>query len=354
MLADPAEFFVEKFGHKPEAVAFAPGRINIIGEHVDYNGGIVLPTPLDLGVTVAVSRQERGVSAASALFEDTTHRDMDEKAQHHWTDYILGAAQIAGVTSGLKIAVTSTLPDGASVSSSAALIVANLRALNEVFDLGLSGKEIAIRAQAVENNYIGLKNGLMDQMVSSCGRFGQALLFDTLSGEISDYPLIRDTAIVTLHSGQTRRLQDNAYNDRRDACDRAAADIGVEYLRNAQSADLPKVTDPSDRAKARHVIEEGARTEAALHAIETNDVAGLGHILTACHWSLSKNFDVSTAEMDELIETAIDESAYGARMIGAGFGGCMIALTSIKDADEFSARVIAKHPNAWHVATLKF
>ncbi|MEM9715325.1 MAG: galactokinase [Pseudomonadota bacterium] len=351
---DSREIFEARFGHEPEVTRFAPGRINIIGEHVDYNEGLVLPTPLAQGISVSASLGGEDLQAVSTLDGAVTHRELTDTPQDIWTDYLVGALQISGVAKGVRIAVDSNLPAGASVSSSAALLVATLKALNDLLDLSLTDQKIALLAQRVENEYLGLRNGLMDQMVSACGTFGKALLFDTQSGEISDHALIPDTAILTLHSGEDRRLVGNAYNDRRTSCERAAADIGVTSLREASLNQLDMVEDATDRARARHVISEHQRTLDVLSSIEQNNPAEMGKLITACHHSLSSDYDVSTPAMDALVSTALSAGALGARMTGAGFGGCIIVLTTLKKADVLRAEIFSKHPKAYDVATLVF
>lgn len=351
---DSHPLFERSFGSKPKTKSFAPGRINIIGEHVDYNEGLVLPTPLALGIDVSLTANGSEVMAASTLSGDVEAREMTDAPNGSWTDYVVGAAQIVGVTKGFKIAVDSNLPAGASVSSSAALLVSVIQALNSEYELHLSQQDIARAAQRVENEYLGLKNGLMDQMVSACGTFGKALLFDTQNGSISDHDLIPGTSILTIHSGQTRRLVGNEYNDRRESCDRAAAAIGVPSLRHASLDDLPRVKDLTDMARARHIISEHDRTLAVLDAISRADAQTMGQHVTDCHWSLANDFEVSTPAMDALVETALEHGALGARMTGAGFGGCIIVFSETKKAEQIRSEILGRHDMAYDVATLHF
>lgn len=351
---DSVAIYETTFGHAPRATAFAPGRINIIGEHVDYNQGLVLPTPLAQGVDVSLGHSDDGISAVSTLSEGLEKRGLSDPPNGSWTDYIVGAAKTLGLQKGFKIAVDSSLPAGASVSSSAALLVAVIRAMNDLFDLSMDQQSIARSAQRVENDYLGLQNGLMDQMVSACGTYGKALLFDTENGALSDHDLIKGTSIITLHSGETRRLVGNAYNDRRASCERAAQAIGVASLRQASLADLDKIIDETDRARARHIVSEHDRTSAVLDAIAQGDTTKMGQQITACHRSLSKDFEVSTAAMDALVETALDAGALGARMTGAGFGGCIIVLTQTSEAEAIKSTILSKHTKAFEVATLDF
>lgn len=348
-----ARGFASAFGRAPAAVGRAPGRVNLIGEHTDYNDGLVLPVPLPLGTAVAVGRNDQGrLRAVSALGDLREERPMGSPVQGSWTDYLLGACAEAGITHGVDIAVVSDLPAGASVSSSAALCVAALRALADMQGQPMDGADLALAAQRIENEFVGVACGLMDQMVCATGQPGHALFFDTRAMQTRPVPLIKGLCLLTIHSGQTRRLADGAYNDRRAACERAAAAMGVASLRDAAEADLGRVADDADRASARHVVTENARVTEAVTVLEAGDGPALGAILNAGHASLSRDFRVSTPLVDALTQAARDAGALGARITGAGFGGCFIVLAEPDRADAILHAVRSVNADAWEVCRI--
>lgn len=352
-----ANIYQSQFGHAPAAHAFAPGRINLIGEHIDYNDGKVLPIALPIGISVAIGPSSKaGISCYSTLLNEVTHRRFDETATEHWTDYCLAAwTAIKGDSAiGLNICVDSSLPHGASVSSSAAILVALLRAFREMNGLDLSDVEIAKRAQWAENEFVGVQCGLMDQMASSVAAPMQALSFDTMSGETKPVYMINGSSILTIHSGQTRKLQGNAYNDRRAACDRAKSQMGLDSLRHATVADLDEISDRDDRTKVGFVIAEYARVEQMIAALAENNLIKVGQLLYACHQGLSADYEVSTPMMDAMVNFCKSASAIGARMTGAGFGGCIIVLCRTKDAKSLNSEILAKFPEAYTINQMDF
>lgn len=349
--------FSDQFSKPCDVDVFAPGRINLMGEHTDYNEGLVLPIALPIGIDLAIGIADKpGLHAYSDLFDKVSTRALSDPANEDWTDYILAACSVFPGTlpDGLNVAVQSSLPHGASVSSSAALLVATLRGLRALLDVELDDDTLARLAQRAENEFVGVQCGLMDQMVSSRGAQNAAMLFDTMTGDIENVSLIQGTALVTLHSGQTRKLQGNAYNDRRLSCEQAARDLGVESLRHASLADLSKVQDDDARAKARHVISDNARVLSAIEAIKLGDAAALGSLINECHASLRDDFDVSTPAMDDMVAFCQANGALGARMTGAGFGGCIIMLTSGENAEAITQKVQTEFAQSWHVNTMVF
>ena len=336
-----------EFG-KVDAEAYAPGRVNLIGEYTDFNDGLVLPMPLDLGISIALSkRDDRKFVAQSASFEGQVTRDMTEPAKNHWTDYLLGAVQYSGADcSGVSLSVSTTLPVGASVSSSAAVEVAMLRAMRSAYGLDYNDNQLARIAQKVENEFVGVGSGLMDQMVISVSEPRQALFFDTQSGETENYQMLSDTVLLTMHSGITRKLTENAYNDRRASCERAAADLGVSTLREATVEMLMKVEDDDDRRKAGHVVAENDRVLACLDALRADVAEAFGAIMYEGHESLSKDFEVSKPEMDAMIGAARGAGALGARMTGAGFGGCIVVLCRPDQVADVKSKMDAEFPTS--------
>jgi galactokinase len=229
-----------------------------------------------------------------------------------------------------------------------------LRALRDAYDLDLSNTALAKLAQRVENTFVGMQCGLMDQMVIAAGQAGQAMFFDIGRDTIENVALPAGLAIHTIHSGPSRQLVDGAYNARRASCERAASDMGVESLRDAGLEDLARVSDDDDRAKAEHVIADNARVLDAVRAIKASDINALGDILYAGHDSLSRLFDVSTPRMDAMVAHAKDNGAIGARMTGAGFGGCIILLGDPESTEAASRAVRAAFDGSWLVAEMVF
>ena len=339
-----------------DATAFAPGRINLIGEYTDFNEGFVLPMPLDLGISIAVSKREDGkLVAQSSAFDGIETRGLDEKAIGTWTDFLLGAAQYSGADiSGLNVSVSTTLPVGASVSSSAAIEVAMLRALRQMFDLDLNDDALARLAQRVENEFIGVASGLMDQMVISVGQPNKALFFDTKTGETETVSFFKDTTLLTIHSGITRKLTENAYNDRRASCERACADMRIPSLRHATADMLSAVVSEDDRNKAAHVIADNTRVLDCMDALKAGDVDRFGAIMYDGHQSLSELFEVSKPAMDAIIADAKTAGAVGARMTGAGFGGCVIVLARPETVEIVKSKIAENHPDSWLVSEQSF
>lgn len=350
-MTSTATLFERHFSCSPSVVASAPGRVNLIGDHTDYNEGLVLPTPLELRTEIAISLQPTGrLQAVSATNGNTADRALDDDPTGDWTDYILGCLSVLDVkVDGLYAAVTSDVPMGASVSSSAALEVATLRALNTAMKLSLTDDEIARLGQRCENEFVGVQCGLMDQMVSSVGKPGHALLFDTQSGATENIPLFADHKFVTIHSGQSRQLVDGAYNERRQSCEAAAAALGIPSLRHVHSDDLDALAGLALK-RARHVCSETERVAAAADALKAGDPATFGKLMTASHWSLSRDFETSTPEVDRLIGTLLDGGAAGVRITGAGFGGCVVALLPAGAVGNVEALLKTDHPDAWIVA----
>ena len=338
--------FAAEFGHAPTLIARAPGRVNLIGEHTDYNDGFVLPAAITVETQVALRPREDGaVRVLATDFSSTSHFDLtppvlpDPRAP--WANYVRGmmSALMAYAESeglplpGANIAISGTIPRGSGLSSSASLSVALGTAMNAVAGLGLSPTTIAQLAQASECDFVGTKCGIMDQLVSARGLAGHALLIDCRSRECEPVPIPDGTAIVIVHSGVVRGLVEGHYNERRTQCEAAARALGVSALRDADMARLDAAhLDPLTHARARHVITENARTLAATQALAAGDLAALGELMRASHASMAGDFAITVPPVDALVaelNTLIASHAGhqgGARMTGGGFGGAVVAL----------------------------
>lgn len=306
--------------------AVAPGRVNLIGDHTDYTGGLVLPMAIDLTTTVVgVPGGERVLlesedEAGEASVPLETH---DPAAvEPPWARYVAGIVSVIAPGTGFSGQVSTTLPVGAGLSSSAALEVAVALAL------GFEGSplELALACQQAEQLASGVHSGIMDQLASAAGVDGHALLIDCEKLTVRPVALPEDIDVVVIHSGEPRRLADSAYGERRAQCETAAGLVGP--LRRATLADIEAIADPVVRARARHDFTENRRVSNFAAAREAEDVQTCGALMVASHRSLRDDFGVSTQRLDSMVdELMATAGVYGARLTGAGFGGCVVALT---------------------------
>jgi galactokinase len=337
--------FPEVAGREDEiTVARAPGRVNLIGEHTDYNGGFVLPFAIDMDVRIVllpadeprvrICRVDTGEVATIGLDRFPGKGDA-------WHDYIAGTAwAMAGhgqPIRGFDGVLASTLPIGSGLSSSAALEVVTAWALSAPDGPTVDALTVARIAQYAENEYVGVRCGLMDQFASACGVEGSALLFDCRSTEWRAVPLPEDVALVVIHSGVSHGHADSQYNDRRAACERvvatvAAEDPSVTLLRDIDMERLevwrPRL-DPVDHRRAYHVLTENERVLRAVEALETGDLALLGALMAGSQASMRDDYAITCPEIDVLVEIAVGvPGVIGSRMTGGGFGGCTITLVA--------------------------
>jgi galactokinase len=307
--------------------ARAPGRVNLLGDHTDYTGGLVLPMAVDRATTVDLVRGGTRVELTSGEEPEPAVVDLDVGVPGSlspvWSRYVGGVVAAVRPSAGGRGRVTSTVPVGAGLSSSAALEVALALAL------GFEGSplELALACQRAEHLATGTATGIMDQLASAAGRRGHALLIDCGSLDVTPVPLPPDVEVVVVDSGQRRRVAASAYEERRSDCEAAAAVLGP--LREATVADVDALLDPRLRRRARHVVTENARVLDAVEALRAGDVAGAGRLMNASHVSLRDDFEVSTPALDGLVgRLTATAGVYGARLTGAGFGGCVVALAA--------------------------
>jgi len=344
--------FEERFGTEPEAVVQAPGRVNLIGEHTDYNDGFVLPLALERATWLALRRREDSRVVVRSLTRDEETFDLAALTKGEgWAEYLKGVAwalqEDGFALSGWEGVLDSDVPAGAGLSSSAALELATMQAFAVASGFPWEPKRMARLAQRAENEWVGAMTGIMDQLISACAQEGSALLIDCRSLETRSVPIPPDSAVVVMDTATRHRHVDSGYNDRRRQCEEAAAFFGVPALRDvsveafrARAGELP---EPA-RRRARHVVTENARTEAAARAMQVGDADTLGRLMNESHESMRDDFEISSAELDLMVSLAQAEaSCYGARMTGGGFAGCAVALVREADAGGFSERVAARY-----------
>jgi galactokinase len=326
----------------PEVSWIAPGRVNLIGEHTDYNDGFCLPLAIGQGCRTTVSPlDEPVVEIVSRQFGEPVEIPLAELApdalpdEQSWANYPAGVlwalAQHGHRTGGVAIELDSNIPSGAGLSSSAAVECSVAGALNELFELGLSGAELVTIARQAENDFVGAPTGGMDQLASVFGEPDRVLLCDMRSMQVEPVDFRLAAAGLTLLVTDTRavhQLVDGQYGQRRSECEAAARQLGVASLRELTLEDLPALDRLDDRlrSRARHVITENDRTLACVDLLRTGQIRQIGPLLSASHASLRDDFEVSVPELDLAVEVMGAFAAYGARMTGGGFGGCVIGL----------------------------
>jgi galactokinase len=327
------QLFLHEFEFAPEVTASAPGRVNLLGEHTDYNDGLVLPTAISLSTHVAIgeSRDRRFHFLSQDVPGDGARVDVDDGEQppEGYGRYVHGCVEVLRHSGYLVgpccVAIRSTVPIGAGLSSSAALEVAVLRALRTLHGLDCDDVMIARLAQRAEIEYAGVQCGIMDQMTSSVGEPGQLLFLDTRSLESRLVPFPAGTEIAVLDSGVPRTLATSGYNERRRECEDAARALDVASLRDvAEPARVEALPSPL-RERARHVLTENARVLQAVS--ESVDAASFGHLMNESHRSLRDDFQVSVPALDALVDCVVAQNGvYGCKLTGAGFGGACVAL----------------------------
>ncbi|MFB7733834.1 galactokinase [Streptomyces sp. NPDC056112] len=359
------EGFTELYGAEPEGVWAAPGRVNLIGEHTDYNDGFVMPFALPHVTTAAVARRDDGVlrlHSADVPGPPVELRvdDLAPESDRNWTGYPAGvvwALREAGhEVTGADVHLASTVPTGAGLSSSAALEVVVALALDDLYALGLKGWQLARLCQRAENVYVGAPTGIMDQTASACCESGHALFLDTRDLSQRQIPfdlaseglclLVVDTRVQHAHSG-------GEYGRRRAGCEKGAALLGVDALRDIPydglDAALAGLAGEEEVARlVRHVVTEDERAERVVSLLESGDIRSIGPILSEGHASLRDDFRVSCPELDLVVDTALASGALGARMTGGGFGGSAIVLTDTSDVPALTKAIEHSFTAAGH------
>jgi galactokinase len=352
------EAFTERFGTAPEGVWAAPGRVNVIGEHTDYNGGFVLPVALPHTTRAAVSRRTDGlVSLASLQHPDGAVElalgELTPGTPPGWAGYPAGVVAVlrdaVGEAGGVSILVDGDVPSGAGLSSSAALSCSVALALRDLLDLGLEREDLVDIARRAENDFVGAPTGILDQSASLLCTSGHALFLDTRDRTDEQVPLdlaAAGLALLVIDSGTTHSHAEGGYGDRRRECEQAAARLGVGLLREIDDvAELEVLADGSAGGevlvrRARHIVTENARVLDVVATLrDAADPRAIGPVLTAGHASLRDDFQISIPLLDACVESALAAGAHGARMVGGGFGGSVIALVEEGAVDSVTAAV---------------
>lgn len=363
MTKELAKEFRSRFHKEPEHIFFCPGRVNLIGEHIDYNGGKVMPCAISLGTWLAIGKNiDKTIRFQCLDFPETAELHLQSsysKTGKEWFNYPLGViswlADQGYSLSGLDMLFAGNLPIGSGLSSSASIEVLTGFALSEMFNLGISKKDIALLAKEVENKFIGVNCGIMDQFAVAMGRKNRAILLDcdTL---VYEYPPFetKDYVLAIINSNKPRALAESKYNERFAECGAALKllkqEIDARHLCDISLASFERhrhlINDPVLEKRAQHVISENARVKDAVIALQTGDLAIFGKLMYASHQSLKELYEVSGTELDTIVDFCKTyDGCIGARMTGAGFGGCAIALVKRKSFEDFAEKLSAYYEN---------
>lgn len=349
---------LEEYGQGPNIIAQAPGRVNLIGEHTDYNEGFVLPMAIDYYVRVALSRRkDQHLRFFSADFKDrkrTSLSNLRYKKEDRWANYPKGIISVllnrGYDIGGLSFTVMGNIPIAVGLSSSAALEVATAYAVQKLLGVEISGPELARLAQDAENSFVGVQCGIMDQFVSRMAQAGSAMFIDTRSMEYRHIPInLQTVKILITNSSVPRNLVDSEYNQRRAECEKCVSLLSARKsgrsLRDYNAADLRDsmgLIPETTRKRCLHVVEENERVREAEGALKKNDIVSFGKLMNRSHESLRDQYEASCPELDWLVKRAWEtEGVYGSRMTGAGFGGCTVTLIEEKAIPKYEARLEA-------------
>lgn len=360
-----SEAFEATFGYAPEGVWSAPGRVNLIGEHTDYNEGFVLPFAINRRTFAAVAKRDDFIARVSSSVSPKVHeidvREISREAVSDWAAYPLGVAwaiqqfENTAALTGFDCYIDSDVPIGAGLSSSAAIECAVGLALTDLWSTGFDRKTLARVAQFAENNIVGAPTGIMDQSASLLAQtdFGVFLDCRTLDAKLVELGFAREgLELLIIDTKVAHRHADGGYASRRASCEKGAAAMGVTWLRDLTVEDLTRageLLDDETFRRLRHVVTENARVLETVEALATQGPRAIGDLLYASHVSMRDDFEISIDELDTAVETARRHGAIGARMTGGGFGGAAIALTPVERISEVTLAVIAEFETLGYV-----
>ena len=349
--------FTQKYNKQPELTVYAPGRVNIIGEHTDYNDGFVMPCAINYGTAIAGSKRADhiwNVYAADLDLEDTFSLNEDfPQSEQKWANYVRGVVKFIQercpqFKQGADLVISGNVPHSSGLSSSAALEVAMGKFCQQLSDLPLTHTEIALIGQKAENKFVGANCGNMDQLISALGQKDHLLMIDCRSLETQPTPVPKDVAVIIVNSNVPHDLVTGEYNTRRWQCEKAAEFFGVKALRDVSVEEFQKreaeltALNPLVAKRARHVVTENQRVLDAVEALKHNDLTKLGELMGQSHESMRDDFEITVPQIDYLVELAqlVIGKTGGARMTGGGFGGCIVALAP-HDKVEAVRKIIA-------------
>lgn len=350
--------FSSIFGYAPTHFIQAPGRVNLIGEHTDYNDGFVLPCAINYQMVVAAAKREDNIIRVIAVdYQNEVDKfNLDNSIEFlpnkMWANYVRGVIHFLQKDNysfhGMDIAISGNVPQGAGLSSSAALEVAIGQTLKTLYQLPISQKEIALNGQKAENQFVGCNCGIMDQLISACGEENHALLIDCRSLETSAVRMPENMVVMIINTNKKRGLVDSEYNTRRQQCEEAAHILNVAALRDATLEDLlakKAVMSEVVYRRARHVITENSRTLDAAEALRRGDLTTLSQLMMQSHHSMRDDFEITVKEVDSLVEIvkSVIGDRGGVRMTGGGFGGCVVALVTPDLVDKVVDSVKAQY-----------
>jgi len=346
------KLFEQQFKKSAEIICHAPGRVNLIGDHTDYNDGFVFPAAINYGTTIAASLRDDNqvIVYAHDCDQQSNEFSLDDISfdqEMMWSNYVKGTLQALMIKhpeiKGANLVVTGNVPQGAGLSSSASFEVAILKVFKQLYQLNLNGIDAALLGQQAENDFVGCNCGIMDQLISAMGQKNHAMLLDCKDLSFEDAPIPDNLSLFIVNSNVKRGLVDSEYNLRREQCEAVARYFGVSALRDVTIEQLigaKEQIDPVLFKRAHHVISENTRAVTTLNALKNNDMLAISKAMKASHASLRDDFEVTTKEMDglvEIIDSVLGDEG-GVRMTGGGFGGCVVALVpsimvdQVKDA----------------------
>lgn len=337
-----SQLFTEKYHHKPDIIVHAPGRVNLIGDHTDYNDGLVLPAAINFGTNIAASARNDNIIRVYAhdcdkQMVEFSLENIQFDQEKMWVNYIAGTMKVIQqsypypLIMGADLVISGNLPQNAGLSSSASLEIAVLKTFSELYKLDMTGIKAALKAQEAENKFVGCNCGVMDQLIIAVGKQNNALMLDCRSLTLAYAPIPENYSIFIVNSNVKRSLVDSKYNERREECEKAAALFGKKALRDLTMRELDSKKDSLDPVlyrRARHVVSENSRVVSAFSALRNSDISTLSMLMKDSHLSMKNDFEITTREIDglvEIIDNAIGERG-GVRMTGGGFGGCVVAL----------------------------
>ncbi|MEI9752298.1 galactokinase [Moellerella wisconsensis] len=353
--------FIQSFNYSPQVFIQAPGRVNLIGEHTDYNDGFVLPCAINYLTLVGAAKRDDNIIRVVAvdygneIDEFNLDQEIEFLADKMWANYIRGVIKFLLARGyhfgGCDISVSGNIPQGTGLSSSASLEVVIGQTIQELYQLDISQQEIALNGQQAENQFVGCNCGIMDQLISACGEQGHALLIDCRSLETSSVIVPKDLVVMIINSNKKRGLVDSEYNTRRLQCEEAARILGIKALRDITEDEFVQKASQLDSLvakRARHVISENARTLAAAKALTDNNLPLLSQLMQQSHISMRDDFEITVQEIDTLVDIvkAVLADEGGVRMTGGGFGGCIVALMKQDKVDSVIEAIDANYHTA--------